>query len=399
MKWPIVVLVSAAALFTLASCSQRARTPSARERADRLNSAKTRASDLLQAGQHHRALEVLEPLTEEASGDHQVFVMYGDAHAGLGDWQAAVRAYESAIRLAYSDHEAHLKLATLLMNHGRVGRALTEFELAIRYGDRQPLTHYNYGLALRAMGRHDEALDEWRLAHDMDAKNPLYAEAMGIGLTGVDDKEAVAHFEEALVLGANSASFNNNYGLALQRLGRYDEAEERFVAATSADGDREEYAFNLAALFMRAGRYEEAAAAWQEMIAKWGARWSYVVYLARAQYELGLYEDAILNLESIALAHANGEATEAMDRVPPTLDEASEILALASRGKGDLAAALEHIRKAVELAPDNLVYRNNYGVILAESGMLAEAKAQWRKVLENDEDNATARENLSRFGP
>ena len=51
--------------------------------------------------------------------------------------------------------------------------------------------------------------------------------------------------------------------------------------------------------------------------------------------------------------------------------------------------------RAAELAPANVSHLNNYGVILAENGMLAEAKAQWRKVLEIDPDNATARGNLS----
>jgi Flp pilus assembly protein TadD len=75
------------------------------------------------------------------------------------------------------------------------------------------------------------------------------------------------------------------------------------------------------------------------------------------------------------------------------------LLALAQRAAGDLEAALGSISRAVELAPANAVYRNNYGVILAESGMLAEAVSQWRRVLEVDGDNAAARENLSRFAP
>jgi Tfp pilus assembly protein PilF len=41
---------------------------------------------------------------------------------------------------------------------------------------------------------------------------------------------------------------------------------------------------------------------------------------------------------------------------------------------------------------------NNYGVVLADSGMLPEAKAQWRRVLEIDPANATAKANLSAFG-
>jgi Tfp pilus assembly protein PilF len=65
------------------------------------------------------------------------------------------------------------------------------------------------------------------------------------------------------------------------------------------------------------------------------------------------------------------------------------------RGKGELDKALEYIRKALVLRPLKTSHLNNYGVILAESGKLDEAKTQWRKVLEIDDNNATAKENLS----
>jgi Flp pilus assembly protein TadD len=400
MKRTTIVPTHLVVVLLLASCSQSARVPDAAERADRLNDAKTEASELLGAGEYHRAARVLESLSEEASGDHQVFVMLGDAYARIDRYDDAVAAYESALRLAYSNHEAHLKLATLLMEHGRVGRALTEFDLAIRYGDREPLTHYNYGLALREMGRQEDALAEWRRAHEMDPGDPRFAEAVGIGLAGVDDTAAVEHFERAGALGAADASFHNNYGLALQRLGRTAEAADQFRAAIQRAGDVEEYRFNLAALYTNAGWHEDAIHVWRALIDARGTRWSYLVYLARSQQSLGRHREAIDTLEEAALARAAGEPdAPVVDREPPYLHQALEVVALARRAVGDLGVALERIREAVELAPDNPVYRNNYGVMLAESGMLDEARAQWRKVLKIDEDNAAARENLSRFGP
>jgi Flp pilus assembly protein TadD len=58
---------------------------------------------------------------------------------------------------------------------------------------------------------------------------------------------------------------------------------------------------------------------------------------------------------------------------------------------------MEYIRRALALEPLKLSHLNNYGVILAESGKIDEAKTQWRKVLEIDAENVTARENLSAF--
>jgi Flp pilus assembly protein TadD len=370
------------------ACSPRTATD-AQRRAENLNDRKSQAVELLAAQRYQAALALLAPLAGDASADPQVFVMTGDAHAALDHYDDAVAAYESAIRLSYYSHEAHLKLATLLMQHDRVGRALTEFELAIEYGDRHPLTHHNYGLALHEMGRDDEALTQWRLAREMDPQDPRYAEAVAIGLAGTDDAAAVSHFEEAARLGADSPSFHNNYALALERLGRYDDARAQFDRAVAAAPGEEAYRFNRAALSMRAGWFDRAIGQWRELIAHNGRRWRYSVYLARALVSLERYRDAVAALDGV----------EPDDDAPPYRHEALEILALAHRGAGDSRAALDLIARAVELAPDNPGYRNTYGVVLAENGMLAQAKAQWRKVLEIDGDNAVARENLSRFGP
>ena len=376
------------------ACSPRNHAERAEDRAARLNDQKSRAAALVADGRYRAALEVLEPLAAAASADYQVFVLSGDAHAALDEFDDAVAAYESALRLSYGSHEAHLKLATLLMKHERVGRALTEFELAIRYGDREALTHYNYGLALREMGRDEEALDEWRRAHEIDPGEARYAEAVAIGLTGVDDEAAVAHFEKAAALGADSPSFHNNFGLALEKLGHYDEAASQFQAAVANARGEEAYAFNLAALWMRAAQYAHAVDAWDDLARRFGPHWSYSVYRARALLSLERYQEAIDGLRGLV----TGDTGE-RDRVPPHPHQALEILALAHRGVGNRDRALEFIAAAVADAPDNLNYRNTYGVILAENGRIDEARAQWRAVLETDENNAVARENLSRFGP
>jgi Flp pilus assembly protein TadD len=84
--------------------------------------------------------------------------------------------------------------------------------------------------------------------------------------------------------------------------------------------------------------------------------------------------------------------------MPPGLDEALDILGMAWRGAGDKKKAVEYLRRSVALRPDDPAHLNNYGVVLAEDGMLPDARIQWRRVLEIDPGNATARANLSAFG-
>jgi Tfp pilus assembly protein PilF len=115
--------------------------------------------------------------------------------------------------------------------------------------------------------------------------------------------------------------------------------------------------------------------------------------------ELGEYDAAVRLLAPVADALAAGRPTDPPDRTPPDPAAAFEVLAMCHRGLGDGPAALGYIEKALAREPENTSFLNNYGVILAESGRIGEAVAQWKRVLEIDADNATARKNLSVIEP
>jgi tetratricopeptide (TPR) repeat protein len=370
------------------------------DRNEENNAAKRRGAIQLEAGEYAASVSTLEALAVRTPRDDQVFLMLGDAYRGLGQFEPAVRNYEQAIRIDYGDHLSHLKLGTWLMENGKTGRALTEFEVAVKYGPDDPLAHYNYGLALHELGRRDEALAQWRVARDLEPENAEYAEAVGIGLTGVDDEGALKAFAEAEALGRTGGKFCNNYALALERAGRHAEAEKYFVSAANSDDVREEYRRNLALHHMRVNNYAAAVSEFERLSADYAPRWSYCVYLARARVELGRYDAAIAALEPFRAQLDTGRldsAAAGVDQIPPTLADALSALGMAWRGKKDLARARDCLARAVALDPREPAHLNNYGVVLAESGMLAEARTQWQRVLAIDPRNATARANLSAY--
>ncbi|HEU4366153.1 MAG TPA: tetratricopeptide repeat protein [Candidatus Krumholzibacteria bacterium] len=391
-------IVSFTSLLLLAECASA--PPGDAERVAAINADKRRAAVQIEAGEYAAAVRTLESLATDAPRDDQVFTMLGDAQRGLGEFDAAIRGYEQAIRINYGDYLPHLKLGTWLMENGKTGRALTEFEVAVKFGNDDPLTHYNYGLALHELGRRDEALAQWRIARDLDPRNADIMEAVGIGLTGVDDQAAIASFADAEKLGKKTAAFFNNYALALERAGEHARAESYFIAAAAADDGREEYRLNLALHYMRVANYQDASVAFEQLIAARGARWSWSVYLARAYVELGRFDEALAALDPFRAEIEAGRLapdSDRVDRVPPTVAEALSAAGLAWRGRREFARSRECLARAVALDPGEPSHLNNYGVVLAESGMLAEARAQWKRVLEIDPRNATARANLSAY--
>jgi tetratricopeptide (TPR) repeat protein len=358
---------------------------------------------LMQGGEYEAAAAALDSLTRAHPNDSDLFELLGDAERGAKRTDPAIKAYEQAIRLNYEAYAPHMKLGTLLMENGKTGRALTEFELAIKASDRDALARYNYGVALHATGRDYEALAQWRIAAEIAPNDARVAEALAMGLAAAHDSTAASQFEHAHELGADDASFHNNYALLLDGLGRSVEAEREFLLANEKAPPEKavEYRRNYALHQLRAGANQDAAASFEALVKTGGGLWSDTVYLARARLQLKEYDAAIAALEPFALDVESGKiprSSPRIDRMPPTLDEALDLLGMCWRGKGDKKKAVDYLKRAVALAPDDVSHLNNYGVVLAEGGMLPDARAQWQRVLAIEPQNATAKANLSAFG-
>lgn len=385
----------------LSSCSSRKAEPATSDSERLLNSQRSQAAYLIDEGAFARAREILEKVNAERPGDAWTLGMLAMAQWKTGSFQEATANFEESIRRNYGDWLTHLRFANMLQEMGKTGRALTEYELAAQYGENEPVAHYNYGLALFAIKREQDALFQWQRAHDLDPSNPKYAEVLGIGLTGEDDLRAFDYFEEALTNGLKTPSFYHNFALLLQRIGRYGRAERYLKDAVRLDPGNVTYRFDLGALYMNRDSYEKALEIWQELVSEYPEDARYRVYLARALLELGRFDEAIAALQPFeTAAAAEGEPGNA-GGIPGVeaeqADEAYGILAMSYRGKGDLKKANLFIEKALEIRPQSIEYLNNYGVILADRGMIERAKIQWQKVLAVDPDNQTARQNLSAF--
>jgi len=395
------ILVVAVVLVAIA-CSSAPKKPPRRDPGS-VAAQRRRAAMLMRAGEYEAAVGALDSLTRVYPTDSDLFENLGDAQRGAKQIDPAIKSYEQAIRLNYGAYAPHMKLGTLLMENGKTGRALTEFELAVKASDRDVLARYNYGVALHETGRNDEALAQWRIAADIAPNDVRVAEALAMGLAEANDSTAVAQFEHARELGADDAAFHNNYALVLDRTGRNDEAETEFRAAqeNAPAGKENEYRRNYAVHLLRAGRNQEAASSFEALVKSAGGLWSDTVYLARARLELKQYDNAIAVLEPVALDVESEKITRSsprIDRMPPTLDEALDVLGMCWRGKGAHKKAIDYLKRAVALSPRDVSHLNNYGVVLADGGMLPDARAQWKRVLEIDPQNATAKANLSAFG-
>ncbi len=298
---------------------------------------------------------------------------------GTGDWQAAVGAYETAIRSDPRVAEPHLNLAILLMRRGISGRARTEFAEAVQADPANPLMYWNFGSALVDVGKPEQARAYLQQALELD---PNLGEAhAALGRVEAGAKRygaAVEHFQAAEQLGVSSAAFHANYGLTLLQNGNAAHAQQQLQAAVKLDSSRAHVWNHLGVARLR---LENAPAA--------------VEALERGHTLAPRDQDIRFNLvNALVQLERFGEAERLLRARPPQRADLLSVWGMALRGLGRGAEAVEALRRASERAPRDTNILNNFGVVLAENGDVPAALDVWQRVLGLEPLNETARANI-----
>ena len=239
-----------------------------------------------------------------------------------------------------------------LITAGFARRVGTSAATAPKVNDGRIEEHRNLGVAFYKAGMLDEALREFRRVADLrptDSSAPFFLGL--IALRQARWEEAADGFRQALEKGGARPAALHNLGLALERLGRLDEAETACADA--------------------AGRAREDA---RVMLG-----WS-IVALKRGDYQV-----------------AQGRLARAREllgtRPVPALWYWAATLA--SAGLDDLDAALCTAKAGAEAFPAHPVLQNNLGVLLELAGDAGGAEAVLRIALAEDPGLPQVSKNLA----
>lgn len=153
------------------------------------------------------------------------------------------------------------------LNDKQPAPAMTALQEAISVNPNQAVYRDTLGVVLLELGRPDMALEHFKKAVELD---PIYADAyfhMGTALAEArrwDD--AVTAYKKAISLPTLTIpeSANQNLGLALYHLKRYQEAEQTLRFAISLDPKLQAAYYNLGLVFVAENRKEEAKAAFRQ---------------------------------------------------------------------------------------------------------------------------------------
>ncbi len=155
----------------------------------------------------------------------------------LGYWKDNISLYRHTLDVTSNNYIILNNLGITLAEQGQVDAAIQAYQEALRIWPRSVTAHVNLGAALADQGKFEEAISHYnealRLKPDYALARTNWSKALNnMGVSWAQQgklDEAINFFNQALRIDPNSIDGHFNLGITLARLNRVDEAADQFV--------------------------------------------------------------------------------------------------------------------------------------------------------------------------
>jgi protein O-GlcNAc transferase len=328
---------------------------------------------------------------------------------------AAGVCFDNARRLDPGDFRWTYLAGYLRQVEGRLPQAVPLLERTTEMEPDFMPAHLRLGRARLEMGQTDRAEEHFRRALEVDPKAAAAFEGLGrVAAAHGDDSAAVESFRRALELEPEASGVRYALGQSLRRQGEIEAATRELEQAGDVPTRIPDPLINPLAVQARSEQfyamqgaealededYESAAGAFRALLEQNPESFPGYRGLAQALSGMGDPEGAAETLREALEKGATertegaGEGTEgSADEPARDAEVRAQILrelAGLETGLGDEPAALDHLKEALELEPDQVPTRVRAGDLLARSRRFEEALEQFDRALELDPDGPGA---------
>ncbi len=265
------------------------------------------------------------------------------------DPEVAEQRFRKALELNPQNVAAHVNLAYVLLNRGRIDEGMVHVSEALKLDPNHAQARFNRGLGMLLGNKPEEAA---RCFERVIQLKPEYAEAhfqLGLLLAKRNQpQEAISHLSRAAELKPDDGQTHFSLGVLLAGQGRLDDAVAHYAKAAQLKPDDATIFYNLGVTVARQGKLEEA-----------------IKDLSRAVEIKPDYTDAYVNLG--VMRARQSKYNEAID----------------------------YLTKAVQIDPNHTTAHYNLAMALSQTARHNEAIRHWAQVIALDPGNIAALLNLA----
>lgn len=313
----------------------------------------------------------------------ELWFNYGNLQQRQGLLKDAAKSFETALRMKPGLYPAHYNLANALRDDGQEEKAIGHYRAAITLNPRFAPAHRNLGNLLRRLERAEDAVEHHRIAVSLEPERADNHYNLGNALADVKEVDAAMEsYRAALRLSPAMVAAWLNLGNLEHAAGNLGAAEEAYQRA-SAQPDAPAAAFaNLVRMRIKAKQREAA----QELLARALARFPDDPEILR------LHADSLFHREDAEGALAIYQRLDAMQPGQANLCNA---LGVAYRAVGQLTRAEEAWMRCLAIEPEHVEAMTNLGTFCRLQKRHEEALKHLRRAIEIRPDDPDSVASLS----
>lgn len=343
---------------------------------------------LLKDGRPDEAMPEFREACERRENYAVGHLHWGIALAAMGNDRGALGQFNQALKIDGNLTSAYIQGGLACFQLGQYMEAAQYYQAAVNLEPELPEPLVSLGIALSQLGNEVDAGKCFMRAWQLDGRNVtvLRHAASAMAFQGQID-EAVRLFQEAVNLGHRGlnarerALIYNDWGVALFRVGRAEEAEEKLMEAADMDQSSVEPAMNLGLVAVQLGEYERAADAFEKTLVLEPDSRDLRVYLAVTLILLNQCELAIDRMD---------------EKAPENPGQYEFWLGHAHLGAGNYEQAARYFSLVLEDTPANYQAMDGLGCSLMLMGNYKDAIECYKQSIGLRQDYALGHLHLSR---
>jgi len=316
------------------------------------------------------ARKALETALARRNNQADTHYKLGTVLLATGDSSAATGEFGQAVKLRPVFPAASAALGIALLQVGEFAAARDSLSKGIALG---PEIYIYLGAANERLGDNTAAIESYRAALAQQPQAFVAELSLGRLLLATDEAaEAVKHLQRSIELDPEKAQPQLYMALALAKTGQKESAVAAAERAQSL-GASENADFHdaLGGVFQELGRQNKAQQCFKQAVSLGPAKEDNYRHLAAAQRNAGDDAAAGATLQS-GLVQFPGSA------------RLHYLLGLTFMSRGSSAEAIDPLRKAAELEPENPDYRQALGLCLEDLEKDDQAMTSFKRVLDLD---------------